>query len=581
MRIEIKNLMGIASAAVEFAAGKVVEIVGPNASGKTSFATALQAVLARDANPAGLPAPQARRAYLRDGCEEGSATLETGDTRAVWEPHKQAITAPADDPASRPEVVGLIDFCARKAARERAAAFQEALLPPPETVLAQLRERLAQYLPPQDLEGAMEHVERRGWKATEGLYRDRSRAAKRDWAGITGRPYGVRLANDWRPDSWNADWDGMTAQDAEAAVVTARDAAAALHAVTAVTEAEIEAAREADEQIPGVEVHLLQLKGTLEAAREAEANIRQRIAALREERRKLLAGVKTNADDSDLLACPCCHAELAMVNKTGYQQLIPFDRPVHEANERLHKAEAERLREIAATEQLVIHSVEAELREAEGDTREKQTHQIRLEDALRGLRQKAKALGKEVESEARERALAEADQERQNAEAVVAMVKARSDAEKLHETAARYGAVADALGPQGVRQRLLDKGLRRLNAGLAVLADTAEWPAVEVVETGAVTIGGRAATLCSESEKWRAQTMLQLTLAPLTGSTAVVLDRADLLDPTQRGGLIRAVQRVTEKVPVAVVLCSTGVPDETAPWRQVRTGDWDAFGDLA
>ena len=76
MRIEIKNLMGIASAAVEFAAGKVVEIVGPNASGKTSFATALQAVLARDANPAGLPAPQARRAYLRDGCEEGSATLD-------------------------------------------------------------------------------------------------------------------------------------------------------------------------------------------------------------------------------------------------------------------------------------------------------------------------------------------------------------------------------------------------------------------------------------------------------------------------------------------------------------------------
>ena len=263
MRIEIKNLMGIASAAVEFAAGKVVEIVGPNASGKTSFATALQAVLARDANPAGLPAPQARRAYLRDGCEEGIAALhDTNGYRVAWEPHKQAITAPANDPeSSRPEVVGLIDFCARKAARERAAAFQEALLPAPETVLAQLRERLAQYLPPQDLEGAMEHVERRGWKATEGLYRDRSRAAKRDWSGITGRPYGVRLANDWRPDSWNADWDGMTVQDAEAAVVTARDAAAALHAVTAVTEAEIEAAREAEEQIPAVESVLAIAKG--------------------------------------------------------------------------------------------------------------------------------------------------------------------------------------------------------------------------------------------------------------------------------------------------------------------------------
>ena len=573
MKIKIENLMGIAHAEVELEPGKVVEIVGANASGKTSLAVALQAVLAREPNPAGLPAPQARRAYLRDGTEEGTATLLNGDAETVWAPHRQAVTAPADDPASRPEVVGLTDFCARRSSRDRAAAFQEALLPPPEAVLAQLRERLAQYLPAQDLKGAMEHVARRGWKATEGLYRDRSRAAKRDWAAITGRSYGVRLAEDWRPDKWSADWDGRTVQDAEAGVVTARDAAAALHAVNAVTEAEIEEARNADEQIPVFEPLVETAKGMVEAARAEESNLRQRIAALRAERQKMLLGVDVNGHKPPIFKCPCCDAELILPLNTN-TGLEAFDREAHEAETERRRTESNRLRTSAAAMKDEIDAQEIRLTEAQADTREKEAHRIKLAVQLRDLRRTAKALGKEVESEARERALAEADQERQDAEAVVSMVKARADAAKLHETAVRYGSVADALGPQGVRQRLLDRGLRRLNAGLVVLADTAGWPEVQVVETGAVTIGGRAATLSSESEQWRAQAMLQLTLAPLTNSTAVVLDRADLLDRENRAGLVRAVARVTERVPVAVVLCSTGEPDGSAPWRQVATGEW-------
>ena len=43
----------------------------------------------------------------------------------------------------------------------------------------------------------------------------------------------------------------------------------------------------------------------------------------------------------------------------------------------------------------------------------------------------------------------------------------------------------------------------------------------------------RPVQLCSESEKWRAQAAIQLTLAAMTGSRAVVLDRADLLDAQQ------------------------------------------------
>ena len=172
-----------------------------------------------------------------------------------------------------------------------------------------------------------------------------------------------------------------------------------------------------------------------------------------------------------------------------------------------------------------------------------------------------------MDSEERRQRLAEADQAATDAQAVVEAVKRRHDAERLHETAARYGEVADALGPEGVRQRLLDSGLARLNAGMAVLSEVSGWPAVVMSPDGSVSIGGRPGVLCSESERWRAQAAIQLTLAPLTGSRAVVLDRADLLDMDNSEGLEEvAVQRVSEKVPIAVVLCSTGEPfDDRSP----------------
>ena len=45
----------------------------------------------------------------------------------------------------------------------------------------------------------------------------------------------------------------------------------------------------------------------------------------------------------------------------------------------------------------------------------------------------------------------------------------------------------------------------------------------------------------------------------MTGSQAVVLDRADLLDADSRAGMVRMVERVTSKLGIAVLLCSTGV----------------------
>ena len=111
-----------------------------------------------------------------------------------------------------------------------------------------------------------------------------------------------------------------------------------------------------------------------------------------------------------------------------------------------------------------------------------------------------------------------------------AMVDAEARAAELSETIARYAEIARAIGPQGVRSQMMEAGLKRLNAGLGIIGRVAGWPCVEVTERGSVMWAIRPVQLCSASEQWRAQAAIQLTLAAMTGSKAVVLDRADLLD---------------------------------------------------
>ena len=151
---------------------------------------------------------------------------------------------------------------------------------------------------------------------------------------------------------------------------------------------------------------------------------------------------------------------------------------------------------------------------------------------------------------------------------MVKLVQAETDATRLHQTIIRYTEIARALGPEGVRSKMLADGMRKLNGGLAVVAKSSGWPLTTVGEgTCAVFVGDRPVALCSESERWRAQASIQMTLGAITGSKAVVLDRGDILDASNRAGLVAAVQaRFVKRLNMAVLLCSTGTPQPDAPW---------------
>ena len=82
----------------------------------------------------------------------------------------------------------------------------------------------------------------------------------------------------------------------------------------------------------------------------------------------------------------------------------------------------------------------------------------------------------EVQSESDRAALASAEQAVEDARDVVKLIQAESDATWIHETVVRYTEIAKALGPEGVRAKMLADGLRKLNAGLTAIAKESGWP---------------------------------------------------------------------------------------------------------
>ena len=184
-----------------------------------------------------------------------------------------------------------------------------------------------------------------------------------------------------------------------------------------------------------------------------------------------------------------------------------------------------------------------------------------LSDAKSAARsaQSAAAVKGVPDDERRRQLRARADEAVTSAQGVVDAVSAAKQATKQSDTVEHYQAIVRALGPSGVRAGLLGVRLRKLQAGLCKICERAEWPSVGVTAGGSITIGTRPAQLCSESERWRAQAALQLTIAAITGSAAVVLDRADMLDREGRDGLEAAVGLVTSKTPISVILCATAL----------------------
>lgn len=152
--------------------------------------------------------------------------------------------------------------------------------------------------------------------------------------------------------------------------------------------------------------------------------------------------------------------------------------------------------------------------------------------------------------------------------------KTNEDAAKYHAEVKDWQLIADALAPDGIPGEILATAMTPVNDSLALLAGMAKWKAVQVSTDMDITIDGRAYGLCSESSKWRADTLIALAIAQISGLRLVVLDRFDVLDLPGRAQLVGMLVQLSKVGAMdTMIMCGTmkalpkGLPPEvTAVW---------------
>jgi len=104
----------------------------------------------------------------------------------------------------------------------------------------------------------------------------------------------------------------------------------------------------------------------------------------------------------------------------------------------------------------------------------------------------------------------------------------------LHATAQKWVEISKDLAPDGIPAKLLQKVIGPFNDTLREFSAATGWRQVALGADMRVMAAGRPYALLSESEQWRADTMLTVALAVHSQLKFTVLDRFDLLDVTSR-----------------------------------------------
>lgn len=148
-----------------------------------------------------------------------------------------------------------------------------------------------------------------------------------------------------------------------------------------------------------------------------------------------------------------------------------------------------------------------------------------------------------------------------------------ASAQVHHNNVQAWGQIADALAPDGIPGELLSEALVPINTRMSGASVMLGQRAVVITTDMEILLmdirhGGRAYSLLSESEQWRADAVIAEAISHLSGLRLLALDRADLLDMAGRTDLLYWLDDLAEagEIDTALVFATlkavpTGLPD--------------------
>ncbi|WP_241065470.1 AAA family ATPase [Achromobacter insuavis] len=539
-RITVENFQG--ARAVDLQLPTPLALVsGLNGAGKSTVAEAVR--LALQGTPERVGLKKEYDMLVSDGAKLGAVTVELDAgpvsmtlPKGVADGQELVPTSPA-----LPFVLAPERFALAEANDRRSLLFTlTGAKIRPDDIAARLLARNCSA----ELVTQIKPILRTGFAAGSKYAKDQATQAKGAWRTVTGEVYGDVKAKDWAADEPAFDRAALESAGAELAGLDERIEATAQSLGKLVQKAEAYAA--ARDQLAARQAKAARLP---ELTRKLEYDLAEHGKTVAHvEALQLRAGAGPRTGLVHELAI--CLDDVYNCEKVNLLLPGPLDSRILEVLERYEaqygKLDAPGDADAAAALPKAIDARELMARSVENDRRDiaaAQEAAASLEavnapeaidtadvDAVRAQLNAIKEQRKEVH---------ERVQTLLNAKQAADSAKQRtSNAAQYHGEVLAWAKIGDALAPDGIPGEILAEALQPMNDRLARLAELANWPAVAIAGDMAITYGGRAYRLLSESERWRTDALIGLALATQSGLRCVLLDRFDCLDQPGRGDLL-------------------------------------------
>ncbi|EMR3762201.1 AAA family ATPase, partial [Pseudomonas aeruginosa] len=556
-KLEITNFQGLRHAALDVSA-PVLLVAGHNGAGKSSLLDAI--AMAFNGQPRRVSLKKEMDKLVTEGAKKGEAHVtfldNGGDEQTAWVMLPTGKSAPLADSPFLPYVLDASLFAALDSKERRKVLFE---LSGASASPAEVGKRLESKGLDLKLFEKVKPLLRTGFPAAVEQAKAYASEARGAWKAITGENYGSEKAVDWAPEL----------------------------VATVVTDDQVAEAGKNLQQFEDDLAEAQQTLGASKQARQAADGRAQRITKLRDlvdlepRRRNKLSTDEQNQDEwsEKVMAAELAssgsvpHQPLTCPHCQGAVDLQAGALVVHQPPEKIADAEAAKrlpeYREYLASAQRAVANSQRDLDECLAAAEQIKALETESADAPSA---EAIANGEQAINELRQArdasraklvALQEAMEAAAQREASIAKAQA------AHRDVVAWTGMADALSPTGIPAEILADAIGPVNELLQRLSGTAGWSPVQISADIDVTFGGRLYGLLSESERWRCDATLALTIATISGLRLALLDRLDVLDLPSRSQALTLLRAVTMDKEIDSVIVAGTLKEAMA-----KTPDW-------
>lgn len=515
LKLRVRNVAGIKQA--DLLLNGLVLVCGINGAGKSTLLQCAAAGALATAYVRGQKTKVQASRLLRRGADVGSLTLAYagGDTKVTYPDAKveQSGIPRTLGTALGINAAALMDLAPKDRVAEVGARLKAD--PTKGDLTAWLASQPPPKISPQNIDLLWERIEASGWDAVHATAKEGGTRLKGRWEQVTGDRWGGKKAETWAPAGMRPDriYD-LAEAEAEAARLYEISTKMTMQSVASRTSRsalDARAGRLLDAQAAldrlMAEQHALDVEG-------------ERLAAERD-------GLPDATDAAAFPQCPHCLRAVRVTRAAMHGPLVLEKAPPALSGEPL-----ERLRAEIRVNQDAIERLGVDIQRNAAAIVEAR---IALDDATKAQRDLEQM---QTFSAVSQSDIDQAIEDHRMAGRRVDGIRSLNAARDIYQEWLVNERMVEALAPGGVRATIMQQRMAGFNGRLGEVAAAAEFAEVAVSDECEATYDGRPYALLSESERWRVDLTIAVTLGQMEKAGLILVDRLDVLHAPARKGVL-------------------------------------------